>query len=137
TACVANDCNDAGSSWEAANIGIGAHLHETGHLLGLPHRENGVMARDYVTLNRSFISREAYSTRTRSKGGPVFQDDECTWNRLDCLHFRSHPCFRLPNDPPQNPDDSIHAWSVEGGNVMVTAATGIAYVEIYGEGDDV
>lgn len=137
TNCVANDCNDAGSSWEAANIGIGAHLHETGHLFGLPHQENGVMARDYVTLNRSFITREAYSTRTRSKGGPVFQDDECAWHRLDCLHFRSHPCFRLPNDPPQSPDDSVHAWPVEGGNVMVTAATGISYVEIFGEGDDV
>lgn len=31
---VANDCNESGSSWEAANIGIGAHLHETGHLFG-------------------------------------------------------------------------------------------------------
>ncbi|KAK0648796.1 putative peptidase family-domain-containing protein [Cercophora newfieldiana] len=137
TSFVGNDCNEAGSSWEAANIGIGAHLHETGHLFGLPHREGGVMARGYVTLNRSFLAREAYSTRTRSKGGPVFQDDECIWHRLDCLQFRSHPCFRLPNDPPLNPDDSVHAWPVEGGNIMATAATGISYLEIYGEGDDV
>jgi len=134
---VGNDCSEAGSSWEAANIGIGAHLHETGHLFGLPHRESGVMARDYVTLNRSFLAREAYSTRTRSKGGPVFQDDECTWHRLDCLQFRSHPCFRLPNDPPPNPDDSVHAWPVENGNVLVTAATGISYLEIYEEGEEV
>ncbi len=134
---VGNDCNDAGSSWEAANIGIGAHLHETGHLFGLPHQESGVMARDYVTLNRSFLSREAYSTRTRSKGGPVLQEDECSWHRLDCLRFRSHPCFRLPNDPVLGSDDSVNAWQVEGGNLMVTAATGIAYLEIYGEGDDV
>ncbi|KAK1753485.1 putative peptidase family-domain-containing protein [Echria macrotheca] len=134
---LANDCNDAGSSWEAANIGIGAHLHETGHLFGLPHQEKGVMARDYVTLNRTFLAREAYSTRTRSKGGPVSQDDECTWHRLDCLRFRSHPCFRLPNDPALNPDDSVHAWPVDNGGVMLTAATGIAFIEIFGEGDDV
>ncbi|KAK3941195.1 putative peptidase family-domain-containing protein [Diplogelasinospora grovesii] len=133
---VANDCNEAGSSWEAANIGIGAHLHETGHLLGLPHRESGVMLRDYVRLNRSFVAREAYSTRTSSKGGPVSQEEECTWHRLDCLRFRSHPCFRLPNDPSLNPDDSVQAWPVDGG-VMVTSSTGIAYLEIYGEGDDV
>lgn len=137
TKYVCNDCNEAGSSWEAANLGIGAHLHETGHLFGLPHRESGVMLRDYVTLNRSFLAREAYSTRTRSKGGLVLQDDECTWHRLDCLTFRSHPCFRLPNDPVVTADESVQAWPVEGGNVMVTAAAGIAYVELYGDGDDV
>lgn len=134
---VGNDCNDAGSSWEAANIGIGTHLHETGHLLGLPHQESGVMARDYVKLNRSFLTREAYSTRTRSKGGPVSQEDECTWHRLDCLRLRSHPCFRLPNDPPSNPDISVQGWPSEGGTLAVTAASGVAYLEIFAEGDDV
>lgn len=133
---VGNDCNEAGSSWEMANIGVGAHLHETGHLFGLPHRESGVMLRDYVKFNRTFITREAYSTRTRSKGGPVLQADECTWHRLDCLRFRSHPCFRLPNDMALNPDDGVQAWPTENG-VMVTAATHISYLEILGEGDDV
>ncbi|KAK4156447.1 putative peptidase family-domain-containing protein [Chaetomidium leptoderma] len=133
---VGNDCNDAGSSWEAANLGIGAHLHETGHLLGLPHQEHGVMLRDYVTLNRTFLTREAYSTRTRSKGGPVSQQAECTWHRLDCLRFRSHPCFRLPNDPVLNPDDSVQGWPMDG-SLTVTAATGVSYLEIFGEGDDV
>src|ERR1700712_5311156 len=96
---VANDCNESGSNWEAANIGIGAHLHETGHLFGCPHQESGIMLRDYVRLNRTFLTREAFSTRTKSKGGQVSQDEECTWHRLDCLRFRSHPCFKLPNDP--------------------------------------
>lgn len=137
TKYVANDCNEAGSSWEAANIGIGAHLHETGHLFGCPHQENGVMLRDYTRFNRSFMAREAYSTRTKSKGGLVLQGDECTWHRLDCLRFRSHPCFKLPNDPPLSVDDSVQAWPVEGGNVMVTAPAGVSFVEIYGEGDDV
>ncbi|RYP49025.1 hypothetical protein DL768_005216 [Monosporascus sp. mg162] len=134
---VANDCNDCGSSWEAANIGIGAHMHETGHLFGCPHQESGVMLRDYVTLNRSFVAREAYSTRTKSKGGLVIEADECTWHRLDCLRFRSHPCFRLPNDPTLNPDESVQAWPVENGQVIVTAATGVSFIELYAEGDDV
>jgi Putative peptidase family len=137
TNILANDCNDAGSSWEAANLGIGAHMHETGHLFGCPHQESGIMQRDYVLLNRTFVAREAYSTRTKSKGGLVRQEDECNWHRLDCLRFRSHPCFRLPNDPVANPDESVQAFPVENGHVMVTAATGIAFVEIFGEGDDV
>jgi hypothetical protein len=134
---VANDCNDAGSSWEAANIGIGAHLHETGHLFGCPHQESGIMLRDYVVLNRSFVAREAYSTRTKSKGGLALQHDECTWHRLDCLRFRAHPAFRLPNDPPMNPDDSVQSFPIESGKVLAVAATGISFVEIYGDGDDV
>lgn len=138
TKYVANDCGEAGSSWEACNIGIGAHMHETGHLLGLPHRENGVMLRDYVRLHRSFVTREAYSTRTQEKGGILAPDaDECTWHRLDCLHFRSHPCFRLPNDAPPGPDESVHAWPVGNGNILLTAASGLSYMEIFAEGDDV
>ncbi|KAK5995763.1 Putative zinc metalloproteinase [Cladobotryum mycophilum] len=137
TSFVANDCNDAGSSWEAANIGIGAHMHEVGHLFGCPHQESGIMLRDYVVLNRSFVIREAYSTRTKSKGGLALQSDECGWHRLDCLRFRAHPAFGLPNDPQVHPDDSVQAFAIDGGNVLASAATGISFVEIFGEDDDV
>lgn len=136
TKFVANDCNEAGSSWECANIGIGAHLHETGHLFGCPHQANGIMLRDYVVLHRSFLAHEAFSTRTKSKGGPVSQADECTWHRLDCLRFRSHPCFQLPHDPPKHHDNSVQAWPVEDGKVAFTAPSGISFIEIYGEGED-
>ncbi|WZH46463.1 putative peptidase family-domain-containing protein [Fusarium acuminatum] len=134
---VANDCNEAGSSWEAANIGIGAHMHETGHLFGCPHQESGIMLRDYVVLNRTFVAREAYCTRTKSKGGLALQGDECGWHRLDCLRFRAHPAFRLPTDPSINPDGSVQAFPVENGNILVMAATGIFFVEIFADGDDV
>jgi hypothetical protein len=136
TEFVANDCNESGSNWEAANIGIGAHMHETGHLFGLPHQESGVMLRDYVTLNRTFTTREPYSTRTNSKGGLVLVKDECSWHRLDCLRFRSHPCFRLPGDVSLSPDDSIQVYPVNNG-IIVTAPSGIHYTEIMTEGDDV
>lgn len=134
---VANDCNESGSNWEAANIGIGAHMHEVGHLFGCPHQENGVMLRDYVTLNRAFTTREPYSTRTKSKGGLVLRQDECTWHRLDCLRFRGHPCFALPIDPPRPCDESVQVWPVDAGNVIITAASGVAFIEIFTEGDDV
>jgi hypothetical protein len=136
TNCVANDCNESGSSWEAANIGIGAHMHETGHLFGCPHQESGVMLRDYVTLNRSFTTREPYSTRTKSKGGLVLPKDECAWHRLDCLRFKGHACFALPTDPPRAIDDSVQPWPVDNNNVIITAPSGVAYLEIFTEGDD-
>lgn len=133
---IANDCNESGSNWEAANIGIGAHLHETGHLFGCPHQESGIMLRDYVTLNRSFTTREPFSTRTKSRGGLVLPKDECSWHRLDCLRFRAHPCFALPTDGPRPTDESIQVWPVDNDNVIVTAASGVAYLEIFTEGDE-
>ncbi|KAK5294265.1 hypothetical protein LTR99_009663 [Exophiala xenobiotica] len=137
TKFVANDCNESGSSWEAANIGIGAHLHEVGHLFGCPHQQNGVMLRDYVRLNRSFVVREAYSTRTKSPGLKVCrQEDECGWHRLDVLRFRYHPCFRLPGDESLSQDDSIQYFPAGNGRIICSAPTGISFVEIWIEDDD-
>lgn len=135
---VANDLNESGSNWEAANIGIGAHMHETGHLLGSPHQESGVMLRDYVTLNRTFVCREPYSTRTKSTGQRLcLPTDECAWHRLDTLRYRYHPCFRLPPDTPTNGDDSVQIWAVDNSSALITASAGIAWIEIFAEGDDV
>ncbi|OJJ00486.1 hypothetical protein ASPVEDRAFT_51663 [Aspergillus versicolor CBS 583.65] len=135
---VANDCGEAGSSWESANIGIGAHLHEVGHLFGCPHQESGIMLRDYVRLNRSFVTREPFSTRTKTQGlHPCLPQDECSWHRLDALRFRFHPCFRLPNDAPMSLDDSVQVWPVENGKILLTATTGVAFIELYSEGDEV
>ena len=137
TQYIANEGNQAGTSWEAANLGIGAHLHGVGHLFGTLHQESGVMAKDYLMLNRSFVAREAYSTRTKSKGGPVQVDDECKWHRLDCLRFRSHPCFRLPNDPVLHPDSSVQGFCIDGNQAIAMASTGVSFVEIVPEGSEV
>ncbi|KAK4989073.1 hypothetical protein LTR66_007149, partial [Elasticomyces elasticus] len=137
TEFVANDCNESGSNWEAANIGIGAHMHETGHLFGCPHQESGVMLRDYVRLNRTFCCREPYSTRTKSPGQKLcLPTDECAWHRLDALRFRFHPCYQLPTDQVLPADDSVVVWAVDNGTVLITAATGVSFIELFTEGDD-
>lgn len=138
TEFVGNDCGDAGTSWEAANIGIGAHLHEVGHVFGCPHQESGIMLRDYVRLNRSFMVREPFSARTKTPGPRIcLPPDECGWHRLDALRFRFHPCFRLPGDPPTTSDDSVQVWPVENGKILFTAASGVAFLELYSEKDNV
>ena len=134
---VANDCGEAGSNWESANIGIGAHLHEVGHLFGCPHQESGIMLRDYVRLGRSFITKEPFSTRTKTQGLKVcLPNDECGWHRLDALRFRFHPCFRLPSDASPSSDDSVQVWPVENGKILFTASSGIAFIELYAEGEN-
>ncbi|KAM0322409.1 hypothetical protein ACHAQA_009476 [Verticillium albo-atrum] len=129
--------NEAGSSWEAASIGLGGHLREIGRMFGCSQRETGIMGDDYPMFGRSFIARESFSTRTKSKGGLVLSKDECAWHFLDCLRFRWHPCFRLPNDRPCHVDDSLNAFPVEGSQVVLSAKTGVVAVEIMGEGEDV
>jgi hypothetical protein len=133
---VANDCGAAGSNWEAANIGIGAHLHEVGHLFGCPHQEYGLMAADATNFNRTFLTREPYSTRTKSQGMRlVLPKDEIKWHRLDTLRFRSHPCFRLQCDTPMNPEDGVITWPIDQNRLLITAVTGVAFIELYPEGE--
>lgn len=93
------------------------------------------MLRDYVHLNRTFVTREAYSTRTKAHGGLVLQESECNWHRLDCLRFRIHPCFRLNGDVIQHKDPSVEVWPIENG-VFISARSGVAYTEIFVEGEE-
>ncbi|PGH18904.1 hypothetical protein AJ80_04323 [Polytolypa hystricis UAMH7299] len=133
-----NDGQEYGSNWEVLNYGIGGHLHQVGHMLGCSHGEDGIMTPDYSLLNRTFITRETYSTRTKSPGlRPCLPTDECSWHRLDTLRFRFHPCFRLPSDVPAVSGDDIQAWPVDNGKVLITCASGIAFIEIYSGDDEV
>ena len=118
-------------------IGIGAHLHEVGHALGCPHQINGIMMHDYWTFNRTFITAEPYSTRTNEPGiRPCLPSAECAWHRLDTLRFRSHPCFRLAMDPPTHSEKGVQVWCVDNGQFMITAKSGVSFIELYNEGHD-
>lgn len=137
TTHVCNDNNESGSSWEAATMGIGAHLHETGHLFGCPQQEDGIMLRDYLRFNRTFTVRESYSTRVKAPGLRLcLPTDECGWHRLDTLRFRCHPCFRLATDPPPNPDNGIQVWPVDNGKIIIAAPSGVAFIELFVDGGD-
>lgn len=136
---VANDCNQCGSYWECLNITMGAFMHEIGHSLGCPHQTYGVMLRDYVTFNRSFQTREVYSTRTKQMGlCPILPKDECSWHRLDLLRFLYHPSFAQPQDWL---DQSFGKQLTRGsgkplliplgnGSVLVKSNTGVMAVEV-------
>lgn len=124
---VANDCNECGSYWECFNITFGAFLHEIGHLLGCPHQVNGVMLRDYVTINRSFTSRETSCIRTNSRGrSPLMPKDECGWHKLDLMRFLHHPSFRLLSDS-QDPTFGLPAPG--GGPQMLPMGNGTANIK--------
>lgn len=99
---VANDCNECGTSWECMNITMGAFMHEIGHLFGCPHQVDGVMLRDYVWWNRSFMTREVECLRRKTSGASVAANGTwpkvCHWNRLDIIRFLHHDSFSIPVD---------------------------------------
>lgn len=81
---VANDNGDCDTSCQTFNTTAGAFLHEIGHLLGCPHQNYGVMLRDYIRWNRSFVSR--------------LNEPLCHWHPLDLIRFLYHDSFSLPED---------------------------------------
>lgn len=140
---VANDANECGTHWECLNVTLGAFMHEIGHSLGSPHQVSGVMLRDYITLNRSFLTKEAYSIRTKSYGAqvPIYPKEECTWHRLDLLRYLYHPAFTLPQDfydptfmrPSRiafykDPDPTV--YPLADNSCVISCATGIYGIEI-------
>lgn len=150
---VANDCNECGTSWECLNVTLGAFMHEIGHALGCPHQVDGVMLRDYVWLNRLFMTRELECLRT--KRGPSVVDSRgqwlggkvCHWNRLDQLRFLYHDSFTAVADDasfgkiyqtrqrrdPNLPDGPPVSYPTQNG-CMIKSSSGIYLVEFVSDG---
>ncbi|RKP13946.1 putative peptidase family-domain-containing protein [Piptocephalis cylindrospora] len=96
TRYLANDVGEAGEMWKAANIGMGAFLHEAGHMLTLMHTSAGIMSRGFNNYNRTFLPMEP-----RGKGviPPTTKAEAgAHWHRTDAIRLRVHPSMALPGE---------------------------------------
>lgn len=151
---VANDCNQCGTSWECLNICMGAFMHEIGHSFGSPHQVDGVMLRDYIWWNRSFMTRETECIRDKLSGRVISNDGtwpkECHWNVMDLNRYLYHDSFSIPvdkNDPtfaktfvttmrPNNlyKNRDVPLMYVSGPDeVVIKSNSGIFMVEVVGQ----
>ncbi|KAJ2227886.1 hypothetical protein IWW45_006836 [Coemansia sp. RSA 485] len=130
TRYLANDCNECGEYWRAANVGMGAFLHECGHLMTLSHTPTGIMSRGFNDYNRTFMARAP------NFKGPVKQQDEAGshWHRTDIIRLRHHPCMRLPTDPPLRENEArnsgFDALVTEEG-LIIQNDSGITLIEVW------
>ncbi|CAH6723262.1 putative zinc metalloproteinase [[Candida] jaroonii] len=145
---VANDANQCGTSWECLNITMGAFMHEIGHSLGSPHQVNGVMLRDYIWWNRSFMTRESECLRTSSRGGIIGPNgwpgnQVCHWNILDKFRYLHHGSFAIPTDNDTSHvysttfkrDNSYHgqnpaSYVINDGSCVIKSGPGIFLIEV-------
>ncbi|KAI9336850.1 putative peptidase family-domain-containing protein [Zopfochytrium polystomum] len=113
----------------AANVGIGAMMHEVGHLFGCPHQASGVMLRDYPRLHRSFTVLDP------PDADAVVGRGVCHWHRLDLLRFAGHPSFALPavDGPHPVPAGGVSCLGTAEG-VQLRCPAGVRVVEIHVEG---
>lgn len=122
---VANDCNQCGTSWECLNVTMGAFMHEIGHSLGSPHQVDGVMLRDYIWLNRSFMTKELECLRERTNGRSIGNDGTwpkvCHWNIMDLIRYFYHASFSLPVDRDFGKLFSTYMRRYEGDDEMNSA----------------
>lgn len=145
---VANDCNQCGTTWECLNICLGAFMHEIGHQFGLPHQVDGVMLRDYIWWNRSFMTRELECLRDKSPGKFINPDglwpQQCHWNIMDIIRYLYHDSFSIPvdqKDPsfgknfstmilPTQDEEVPASYSLGNGKVSIKSECGIFMVEL-------
>ncbi|KAJ2486308.1 hypothetical protein IWW37_005666 [Coemansia sp. RSA 2050] len=131
---LAKDCGGEGEYWRVANVGMGAFLHECGHLLTLGHTPSGIMSRGFDNFNCTFMVSES------GLDGPVRQRDEggAHWHRTDIIRLRHHPCLRLPSDPPlrdnEKQEQKFDVLPTERG-LIIRNDNGITMIEVWVGGE--
>lgn len=123
-----SDPSESEFFWEAATETLGNMME------AFLSPQTPLEPRNFTKVNRTFVTKEPYSLRTKSAGLKLsLPQEECTWPRVDCLRFRYHPCFRLPPDPmPPSLPDAVQVYAVEVG-IVACASSGIPLVLIYAD----
>lgn len=81
--------------FNAFSVGVGAFLHEVGHLLGLVHT-SGIMYRGFEQLNRAFLTIEPVGTNNEFRPIKLGVDDQNPiWIKEDATFLFAHSCFNI------------------------------------------
>jgi hypothetical protein len=114
---------------ECASLGIGSHLKQVGHMLGLPNQADGIMGNEYTQFARAF------SFQNNSKAL------EPQLHPLDIIRLRHHPLFQSPfiaNDRDGvRYNTGIVIWGGCKSTISINSRAGITAIEILLSRDNV
>ncbi|MBC8328382.1 MAG: hypothetical protein H8E31_06505 [Planctomycetes bacterium] len=88
---VRDDSCFRGSFWANYATTLGATLHELGHCFGLPHQDEGVMARGFDLFNRSFVVEEPVDGGGRGGIRSITLDQETRWHPASAAILAENP----------------------------------------------
>jgi Putative peptidase family len=113
--------------WRSAAAGIGAHLQQVFHMLGLPQQQYGIMSEEssnFASMFSLYASHKLCSPKLHP---------------LDAIRLRHHPTMRSPFAPLERirPHTAPAFWGVSDSVIHMTSRAGFIAVEIYNPGDTV
>ncbi|OMJ14368.1 putative zinc metalloproteinase [Smittium culicis] len=127
TSFLSDDGNWTHEYWRSANVGMGAFLHEVGHLMTMPHTPTGIMYRGFDNLNRTFNVSEP------GNEGPILVSDEdgAHFHMTDLARLRYHPLTKFDGEESFDKMESgIEAYYTDNG-IIVSSNSGIHLVEAW------
>lgn len=98
------------------------------------------MARGYHEWNRSFMTTEGRSKRTKTDRcrciTPSMDNKENHWNRMSLMRLRYHPTMRLPRDPyiPYQYSAVAPTFAITNDGISVSAPNGLGSIEFQVDG---
>ncbi|PVU92247.1 hypothetical protein BB561_003952 [Smittium simulii] len=127
TKFISDDGNSGLGYWRSANVGMGAFLHEVGHLLTMPHSPSGIMSRGFDNFNRTFCVSEPKNQ------GPIKPEDELGshWHKTDIIRLRYHPLFTLPGEKQPSIISAKPVFYLINNGLLVQSKDGISMIECY------
>jgi putative peptidase family protein len=113
--------------WKCASAGIGTHLQQVLHMLGLPKQSSGVMSDESVNFASMF---SLYASHSMPQ--PRLHD-------LDAIRLRHHSTMRTPFAPIERirPHTAPTFWGVNESTIFIASRAGLSAIEIYNPGEKV
>jgi Putative peptidase family len=129
TAAFSDEAPTAGAiesvKWKCATSGIGAHLQQVYHMLGLPKQAYGIMSDESINIASMFSLYASHKMPTPKL------------HPLDAIRLRHQATMRTPFAPMERirPHTALAFWGVSETAIFISSRAGLTAIEIYNPGD--
>lgn len=138
---VSNEYDVSGTAWEAANTALATVISSVAMLFGVNILGFDEEPALYYSLNRAFMTKEYYCSRTSQPGiSPVLAKDEYELSRGVLVNLANYKEFRLVQDlndsqyPLAASNDVIpQCYAIRGDRLLFHSPYGISLIELFND----